>query len=141
MKAGMILIVAISLLYSPGLRGEEAPRGKPVVLRARPFDLKQVRLLEGPFAEAMERDRRYLHDLESDRLLHAFRVNAGLAGAGRADGRLGAAGSPRPHHGPLPLGLRADVRQHGRREAQGQGRRDRRRTGQVPGGARRQAAT
>jgi DUF1680 family protein len=42
------------------------------------FDLKQVRLLDGPFKRAMERDRKYLHELDSDRLLHTFRVTAGL---------------------------------------------------------------
>jgi len=47
-------------------------------LKARPFDLKQVELLAGPFKDAMERDRRYLHDLDSDRLLHTWRINAGL---------------------------------------------------------------
>ena len=45
---------------------------------ARPFDLKEVRLLAGPFEQAMERDRRYLHELDSDRLLHTWRINAGL---------------------------------------------------------------
>jgi DUF1680 family protein len=43
-----------------------------------PFDLKQVRLLDGPFKRAMELDRKYLHDLDSNRLLHMFRVTAGL---------------------------------------------------------------
>jgi DUF1680 family protein len=42
------------------------------------FDLRQVRLLDGPFKRAMELDRKYLHDLDSDRLLHMFRVTAGL---------------------------------------------------------------
>jgi uncharacterized protein len=46
--------------------------------QARPFDLTQVRLLDGPFKDALERNRRYLHDLEPDRLLHTFRLNAGL---------------------------------------------------------------
>ena len=36
-------------------------------LKAFPFDLKQVRLLEGPFRAAMERDRKYLHELDSER--------------------------------------------------------------------------
>ncbi|MHC4555897.1 MAG: beta-L-arabinofuranosidase domain-containing protein [Planctomycetota bacterium] len=49
-----------------------------IEFKAQPFVLKQIRLLDGPFKDAMERDRRYLHDLESDRLLHMFRVNAGL---------------------------------------------------------------
>ncbi|MHC4344014.1 MAG: glycoside hydrolase family 127 protein [Planctomycetota bacterium] len=46
--------------------------------RCSAFDLKQVRLLEGPFKRAMELDRKYLHDLDSNRLLHMFRVTAGL---------------------------------------------------------------
>jgi len=45
---------------------------------AKPFDLKQVRLLDGKFKEAMERDKAYLLQLEPDRFLHNFRVTAGL---------------------------------------------------------------
>jgi DUF1680 family protein len=47
-------------------------------IKAKPFRLRQVRLLDGPFKDAMELDRRFLHELESDRLLHTFRLNAGL---------------------------------------------------------------
>jgi DUF1680 family protein len=46
--------------------------------KVQPFPLKQVRLRKGPFLEALEADRRYLHLLPSDRLLHTFRLNAGL---------------------------------------------------------------
>jgi DUF1680 family protein len=57
----------------------EQTQAKQVIdFKAQPFDLKQVRLLDGPFKDAMERDRKYLHELSSDRLLHMFRVNAGL---------------------------------------------------------------
>ena len=42
------------------------------------FDLADVRLLDGPFRQAQERDAGYLLQLEPDRLLHNFRVNAGL---------------------------------------------------------------
>lgn len=49
-----------------------------IPLRARPFDLVDVRLLDGPFRQAQERDAKYLLRLEPDRLLHNFRVNAGL---------------------------------------------------------------
>jgi hypothetical protein len=45
---------------------------------AGPFPLSQVRLLDGPFKDAQERDRKYLLDLDADRLLHNFRVTAGL---------------------------------------------------------------
>jgi DUF1680 family protein len=44
-----------------------------------PFPLHTVRLLDGPFRDAMERDRAYLTSLEPDRFLHNFRANAGLA--------------------------------------------------------------
>ncbi len=40
--------------------------------------MKQVRLGEGPCKVAMEADRRYLHSLPPDRLLHTFRINAGI---------------------------------------------------------------
>lgn len=54
--------------------------------RARPFDLKQVRLLEGPLQDAQERNRRYLRGLDPDRLLHTFRVTAGLGSSAEALG-------------------------------------------------------
>jgi len=54
--------------------------------KAKAFDLSQVRLLDGPFKDAMERDRRYLHQLEPDRFLHTFRLNAGLESTAEAYG-------------------------------------------------------
>jgi uncharacterized protein len=54
------------------------PVADKVESQAQPFDLKQVRLLDGPFKEAQERDRKYLQELDADRLLHNFRVTAGL---------------------------------------------------------------
>jgi len=46
--------------------------------KVEPFPLTQVRLRKGQFLDALEADRRYLHQLPSERLLHSFRVNAGL---------------------------------------------------------------
>jgi hypothetical protein len=43
-----------------------------------PFPLTQVRLLDGPFKQAMESDQRYILSLNPDRLLHTFRLTAGL---------------------------------------------------------------
>jgi len=37
-----------------------------------------VRLLPGPFLDAMAVNRRYVMGLDPDRLLHTFRLNAGL---------------------------------------------------------------
>ena len=57
--------------------------GKPVnrevvPLQAVPFPMKNVRLGEGAFREAAEANRRYLKTLLPDRLLHTFRLTAGL---------------------------------------------------------------
>src|SRR5687768_2676642 len=45
---------------------------------ARFFGLREVRLGEGPFLAALKLDEKYLLELEPDRMLHNFRVNAGL---------------------------------------------------------------
>ena len=56
---------------------------KDVVEKAlRPFDLSRVRLLDGPCKDAQEANRRYLHELDPDRMLYTFRVNAGLDAPG-----------------------------------------------------------
>ena len=46
---------------------------------ARPFPLSAVRLAPSPWLRAVEANRAYLHRLEPDRLLHGYRVAAGLA--------------------------------------------------------------
>ena len=43
-----------------------------------PFDLSRVRLLPGPFFDAADVNRRFLLNLDPDRLLHMFRLTAGL---------------------------------------------------------------
>ncbi|HEY9173027.1 MAG TPA: beta-L-arabinofuranosidase domain-containing protein, partial [Verrucomicrobiae bacterium] len=48
----------------------------PIV--AQGFDLRDVRLLDGPFKQAMELNQQYLLFLEPDRLLSGVRQNAGL---------------------------------------------------------------
>jgi hypothetical protein len=55
-----------------------AQAGKKAVIQAYPFDLQQVRLLDGPFRDAMVRDQKYLRSIDLDRLLHMFRITAGL---------------------------------------------------------------
>lgn len=45
---------------------------------ARPFDLRSVRLLNSAFRDSMEHNRAFLRSLETDRLLHTFRLTAGL---------------------------------------------------------------
>src|SRR4051794_24266469 len=43
-----------------------------------PFPLEAVRLKASPFLDAVNANLGYLHRLEPDRLLHNFRVHAGL---------------------------------------------------------------
>lgn len=96
---GLFLFAAASLLVSWSCRQSPRPERseEPAVEQrtavqdkihaaAQPFPLSQVRLLEGPFRDAMERDKQYLLALEPDRLLAGFRINAGLAPKGERYG-------------------------------------------------------
>ncbi|MBV9081824.1 MAG: glycoside hydrolase family 127 protein [Acidobacteriaceae bacterium] len=47
-------------------------------VKAKPFPLRQVRLKPSAFYDAQEANRRLLHRYPADRLLHTFRLNAGL---------------------------------------------------------------
>ncbi len=47
-------------------------------VKARPFALERVRLRPGIFLDAAETNRRYVVSLDADRLLHTFRLTAGL---------------------------------------------------------------
>ncbi|WP_321472538.1 glycoside hydrolase family 127 protein [uncultured Paludibaculum sp.] len=51
--------------------------------RATPYPLPQVRLLAGPCQEAADHNRAFLLRLSPDRLLHTFRLNAGLASSAK----------------------------------------------------------
>lgn len=69
--------VAATPAISPEIK--TAPRrGEKVLWKVEPFPLSQVRLRRGPFLDAQEADHRYLHLLPVERLLHSFRVTAGL---------------------------------------------------------------
>ncbi len=68
------LLMAMAVVYPASA---ETPAMK-VPHRAEPFPLKEVRLLDGPFRDAMQRNEKYLLSLDPDRFLHTFRVNVGL---------------------------------------------------------------
>jgi uncharacterized protein len=69
----ILVLVSVSLSGAPAV--QVAPR---VEIRAVEFPLSQVRLLPGPFKDAMDRDGAYLLQLNADRLLAGFRQEAGL---------------------------------------------------------------
>ncbi|MDK2842589.1 MAG: uncharacterized protein PWQ17_2095 [Anaerophaga sp.] len=47
-------------------------------IKAYAFDLKDIRLLDSPFRQNMERDSEWIMSLGTDRLLHSFRTSAGV---------------------------------------------------------------
>jgi DUF1680 family protein len=81
-KMFLFLLLTLILTFSCNIvtHNTKETSGKKNIIefKAEPFNLEQVRLLDGPFKDAMERDRKYLLELSSDRLLHTFRINAGL---------------------------------------------------------------
>lgn len=70
-----------TLISLVGATAGFAADSKPATVPAasvQPFDLRDVKLLDGPFKSAMDRNAQYLLSLEPDRFLHYFRTEAGL---------------------------------------------------------------
>jgi DUF1680 family protein len=68
---------------SPFAAAKQPSRVQPAI---RPFPLQDVRLLDSPFREAQQRNARYMLELDPDRMLHNFRVNAKLPPKARVYG-------------------------------------------------------
>src|SRR5580698_1236173 len=51
---------------------------QPVTPKIHPFPMTQVRLTASPFKDAADANRAYMDRLSTDRLVHNFRLNAGL---------------------------------------------------------------
>ncbi len=62
----------------PPFQGALTFTRKDIPLRVQPFSLTEVRLLPGRLLDAQEWNRGYVQRLAADRLLHNFRVIAGL---------------------------------------------------------------
>gem|GEM_PF-236136 len=80
------LVVGIflgSFFLLPNVRADIEPK---IEFKAQAFELKNVRLLDGPFKTAMQLDAKYLLDLEPDRLLCRFHETAGLPPKGKIYG-------------------------------------------------------
>ena len=78
--AGAAAIGCTCPLLSSGAHSRDAsalPGGQPHA-QTHFFPLPDLRLGEGPFLDAQKLDAAYLLALEPDRMLHNFRVNAGL---------------------------------------------------------------
>ncbi len=68
-------MVAGSMVFAPQAI---AARASQTAARLRPFDMADVTLSDGPFLHAQRKTEAYLLALKPDRMLHNFRVNAGL---------------------------------------------------------------
>ncbi len=91
--------------------------------KVRPFALDEVSLEAGPLKDARDWNRGYMMRLTNDRLLHNFRVNAGLPSSAKP---LGGWEAPtcepaRALCRPLFVSFRAALRSHTRRSSQGEG--------------------
>ena len=76
MKNLVFTIFCAAAIFAPAVSRADV---QPVVtLQAQPFPLADVRLLDGPFRDAMLLDQAYLLSLDADRLLRNFRVNVNL---------------------------------------------------------------
>lgn len=74
------VLLCLYLLLLMGMNGYSQEVAPQMVYE--PFDLQQVRLLDGPLKVAQELDQKYLLSLEPDSLLYTFRTNAGLEAPG-----------------------------------------------------------
>jgi uncharacterized protein len=72
-------VVGQAQSYVPEYGNKEVKVAPVVPVKAYPFSIKDVRLLAGPFKQAMQADQRYLLEIEPDRLLADFRRHSGLA--------------------------------------------------------------
>ncbi len=87
----ILIIIGLSnkqYVYSqyPGQFADKIRIQEKIPLKAYSFDLKDVRLLESPFYSNMERDGKWLLSLDQRRLLHNYRVNAGVRSNAKAYG-------------------------------------------------------
>jgi len=79
MKRREFVALSVAGAALPLLRGRRAtPAFAETVV---PFDLSRIRLLPGPLYDEMQINRRFLLAQDPDRLLHTFRLNAGLPSA------------------------------------------------------------
>lgn len=74
----LLLILILRIQVSANVKDPQMMAFEEKALKVRPFDLSQVRLLNGPFKHAQNLNRKSLLNYEPDRLLSKFRTTAGL---------------------------------------------------------------
>ena len=76
--AGSMLFVLPLAAQYPGQNNDLQVIAGKIPLKAQSFPLQDVRLLSSRFEENRQRDAQWLLSLSNNRLLHSFRVNAGI---------------------------------------------------------------
>ena len=84
MRTKWTLTVVVVAVLGNCLRADAVEPAVPI--KAQPFSLNQVRLLDGPFKKAMEINKAYLLKLDADRMLWPFHQYAGLPTKGERYG-------------------------------------------------------
>jgi len=79
-----MLTIAFVAVWSGPLFADAVEPAVPI--KARPFSLGRVRLLDSPFKKAMEINKAYLLKLDADRMLWPFHDRAGLPAKGERYG-------------------------------------------------------
>jgi DUF1680 family protein len=100
-RACALLGVLLWPLTNAAAQTTSAPLPPKARTPVEPFALRQVTLLDSPFRAAMERNAKYLLELDPDRLLHNTRLYAGLQPKGKLYGgweALGVAGHSLGHY-------------------------------------------
>ena len=82
MKRREFVALGAAAATLPFFPRQQGPRFDPFVAAASPFDLARVKLLPGVLKDATDINRRFLMAQDPDRLLHTFRLNAGLPSTG-----------------------------------------------------------
>jgi hypothetical protein len=76
--AGVALVPGAGLGAEARAAADTSTKLGAVAVKAQPFPLADVRIGAGPFTQAMEANQKYLDFLPTDRMLHSFRITAGL---------------------------------------------------------------
>ena len=72
--------------HYPGQNKDKMVVADKATLKVLSFDLKEVKLLDSPFLENQRREEKWLLSIDNNRLLHTFRLNAGIASKAKALG-------------------------------------------------------
>ncbi len=72
--------------HYPGQHANKMVVNDKVSIKALSFDLKDVKLLESQFLENQKTESKWLLSLDNNRLLHTFRLNAGIPSKAKALG-------------------------------------------------------